>query len=67
MGKVTVRQRLDSIVIFGKTYYDAIEVAVDPPQAASHSHHIIWARNVGIVRRAMVDGTSWSLLRYQIY
>jgi hypothetical protein len=65
--RVTVKQRLDSIVIFGKTYYDIIEIETNPPQIANHTYEIVWARNVGVVRRVMVDGTSWSLLRHQIY
>jgi hypothetical protein len=55
--------RQEGIVILGKTYYDAVEIVTDPPQVADHSYEVVWARNVGVVRRVMVDGTSWALIR----
>jgi hypothetical protein len=61
-----VRQRFDSISIQGRVYYDAIEIVTDPLQAAEHSHEVIWAKGVGVVRRSMVDGTIWELVRYHI-
>jgi hypothetical protein len=55
----------DSIVIHGTTYYDAIEVVTDLP-AADWTFNLVWAKDIGIVRRFMVDGTIWELVRYHI-
>jgi hypothetical protein len=59
-------QRHDTIVINGTTYYDAIEVITDPPQAADWTYNTVWVRHVGLVRRSLVDGTVWNLARYNI-
>jgi hypothetical protein len=62
----SVRQRLDSVLIQGKTYYDVIEVVTDPPSAAAHTFEAWWARDVGMVRRSMTDGTVWELVRHKL-
>ena len=56
----------DSLTFWGNTYHDLIVVTRTPPQAADRTFETIWARGVGVIRRSMVDGTSWSLLRYHI-
>jgi hypothetical protein len=58
--------RHDTIVINGVTYFDAIEVITNPPQAADWTHNTVWVRHVGLVRRSLVDGTVWNLVRYHI-
>jgi hypothetical protein len=50
----------DSIVIAGNTYYHAIEVVKSP------SWHMIWAKGVGVVKRSMMNGQVWNLVRYRI-
>ena len=60
------KTNLDSIEIEGVTYYDAIEVSVNPPQAADWTYDVVWVKDVGIVRRSIIDGTTWNLIRYHI-
>ncbi len=63
--EITSRQ-IDSLTFWGNTYHDLIVVTRTPPQNAERTYETIWARNVGVVRRSLRDGTNWSLLRYHI-
>jgi hypothetical protein len=56
----------DSISIEGTTYFDALQVSVNPAQAADWTYDIIWVKDIGIARRSMRDGTTWNLIRYHI-
>ena len=58
--------RLDTVNIHGKTYKDAIEVCIDPPSVADWTYNVIWAKDVGIIRRSMHNGIIWELVRYRI-
>jgi hypothetical protein len=61
-----VIQRLDSLVISGATYYSVIEIGTVPEAEADFTVKSIWAKDVGVIRRTLVDGTSWELVRYRI-
>ena len=63
---VTARH-IDSLTFWGNTYHDLIQVTRNPAQNADRTYETIWARNVGVVRRSLRDGTNWSLLRYHIH
>ncbi len=55
----------DSMEIRGVVYHDVIEVATHPLEA-DYTHNVVWAKDVGVIRRSIVDGTVWSLVRYHI-
>ncbi len=57
---------VDSLTFWGNAYHDLIVLTRTPPQNADRTYETIWARNVGVVRRSLSDGTNWSLLRYHI-
>jgi hypothetical protein len=57
--------RYDSMEIRGVVYHDVIEVATHP-SAAEYTHNVVWAKDVGVIRRSIVDGTVWNLVRYHI-
>lgn len=61
-----IKTTLDSILIEGALYHDALQVSVDPPQSADWTYDIIWVKDIGIVRRSMLDGTTWNLVRHYI-
>ncbi len=63
--ELQISNRWDSIVIQGITYYNAIEIATDL-WAADWTYNIVWAKDVGVIRRTLVDGTSWELVSYHI-
>ena len=58
--------RHDSITIHGSIYLDAIEVCITPPQVADWTYNVIWVKDIGIVRRSLIDGKTWNLIRYHI-
>ncbi|MBK9450711.1 MAG: hypothetical protein IPN95_15150 [Bacteroidetes bacterium] len=58
--------RYDSLEIRGVVYHDVIEVATDPPSAAEYTYNVVWAKDIGVIRRSILDGTVWNLVRYHI-
>jgi hypothetical protein len=60
-----VARRLDSVVVRGVTYFDAIRVSCHPSGNAGCGMEVDWVRDVGAVRRVR-GGRSWSLIRYSI-
>jgi hypothetical protein len=62
----TIVQKADSIQILGVTYHDIVEVATSPQSMANFTQNVVWAKDVGVIRRSFVDGTVWNLVRYHI-
>jgi hypothetical protein len=61
-----VQTHHDSMEVEGTTYYDVYEVDVTPSSNADWTHHIVWAKDVGIIQRFTIDGKEWNLVRHHI-
>jgi hypothetical protein len=61
-----VQTHRDSMKVEGETYYDIYEVDVTPASNADWTHHIAWAKDVGIIQRYTIDGKEWNLVRHHI-
>lgn len=61
-----ITTRLDSIQISGKTYHDVIEFETSPSGASDFTSKVTWAKGIGIVRRTLVNGEVWNVVRYRI-
>ena len=61
----SITGHLDSIVVHNKIYYDVIEITTSSNEA-EFTILSLWAKDIGVLRRALKDGTSWSLVRYHI-
>lgn len=62
----TVATRHDTMALDSTVYVDVIEVATDPVSFADWTYNVVWARDIGIIRRSMKNGKTWKLIRYHI-
>lgn len=58
---------LDSVSVGNRVFYDVYDVGHEPQAFVAHSRRIVWARNIGVIKRVMADGTIWNLVRHHIY
>lgn len=63
---IRITSRFTNLQIHGQTYPEAIEVTSYPATQPYEIFSMVWVKDVGIVRKTYVDGSVWSLLRYDI-
>ena len=58
--------RYDTLELNGNTYHDVVRVTHEMNIYGNPNRELYYARNVGIIRRVLWDGNSWSLRRSHI-
>ena len=58
--------RYDTLELNGKTYHDVIRVVREGSISYKPNRELYYARNVGIIKRILWDGNSWSLVRSHV-
>ena len=58
--------RYDTLELNGKTYSDVVRVTHEMNLCGNPNRELYYARNVGIIKRVLWDGNSWSLVRSHI-
>ena len=62
--KTRIVNTFDSLKLHGKTYSNVIEVETSPISAAGFTFNSLWCKDVGVIRRSLVNGEVWELVEY---